>query len=77
MRGTWRGRPGRSETRELGNGTGLRVVEHQWDDESTVSVRLITGEYANVVEYLTVDGVEPGQGAALHAALLSELMVAR
>ena len=69
-RGTWMGRRGVDTTYFVSGGDlGLRVVEHRWDDEDTVSVRVVEGDAwrdpDGFREYLSVAGVEPGQGLAL------------
>ncbi len=69
FRGTWLGRPGTSTEYRLGwQRDGLRVIEHRWDDESTVSIRVIEGTAMKPLtfrEYLNIEDVQPGQGAAL------------
>ena len=71
--GTWLGRPGTSRTHRLqSRNTGLRVIEHQWADEPTVTVRVVIGDGrypSTFAEYLKVEDVEPGQGLALAHSL--------
>lgn len=70
FKGTWLQRPGTSTVHHLdSNRSGLRVIEHQWADEATVTVSIVAGDaFRNpdgFVYYLKVEGVEPGQGEVL------------
>lgn len=74
FKGTWQGRPGTStEYRLTGSRDGLRVIEHKWDDEPTAIVRVVEGNaYTRpdrFVQYLRVEDVQVGQGAALAGEL--------
>lgn len=70
FRGTWKGRPGKSTTWKVGQ--GVMVNEHQWADESLVTVWVQSGDAMRGTygEYLRVEGVEPGSGQALADALV-------
>lgn len=78
FRGTWLQRPGTQISfTSVVPGSGLRVLEHQWADEATATVSVLEGDltikpgYPGAgVEYLKVEGVEPGTGTALVAALV-------
>jgi len=73
--GTWLGRPGRTRLyQEATAQDALRVIEHEWADESVSQVRLIEGDArkGTLVEHLIIDGVEPGSGESLALALWAD-----
>lgn len=74
FKGTWMGRPGTDSEWSLSKSRyGARVAFHQWADESTGTLRVISGngytDPANFVEYYKVEGVEPEAVQAFVEAL--------